>query len=121
MTEHKKSSDIGSLRSHFRRTDCGLLLNATQIGGDVARVLLAELEVVGMAGRDAALQTLREFIEIETAAERAERRRADVWAASALSDGVTAGAEFLHNGAAVTDRALRLRAGGTHCRDDDED
>jgi hypothetical protein len=64
------------------------------------------------------LEPPREFVKIEAAAERAERGRADVRAAPALSDGVAARAEFLHDGAAVTNGALRLRAGGARCQDD---
>ena len=62
-----------------------------------------------MRGGNAALEPSRELVEIEFAAERAERRRAALDVGPA--DGVATAAEFLQQLAAVTERVLRLRNG----------
>ena len=76
-------------------------------------IVVAEFEFRhgGMAGRDAALEQPGKLIEIETAAERAKRRRFVQAAAVGFPDRMAVRAEFLEQRAAVPGRILRLRGG----------
>ena len=73
-----------------------------------------------MIGGNAALEQAGKLVEIEAAAERAERLRAGVPAAVGFADGVTGGAEFLEQRAALPGRLLGLRGGARREECDEE-
>ena len=114
LAEHERADTIMICvsRAQQRRDHArSLALDRAQINDHVARVVLAELEHrhVGMRRRDAALEHAGKPIEIELAAERAERRRGAVGAAAEARDGMAGRTEFPDQLAAVARRILVLR------------
>src|SRR5262249_61056350 len=74
---------ISSVAAYLRKSpsiasEARLLLDHAQIGAHRERIVVTELEVwhVRMARCDSALKRAREFIKIDTPAERAKQRRA---------------------------------------------